>query len=699
MHIAGISYGAAALAFGLFGVLLLANWRGRPQGGILAAAAAATALWAGALAYALIRGLSWAWPVVALESLRNGLWLTFLYRLLRARAEAAGETLPLLSRLLYGGLAALFLIAVTAVVFALLPRQAIPLWAGKVSWGALLISVLAGMTLIEQLYRNADENQRWAIKYFCLGLGAVFAYDFYLYAEGLLFGRLEEGVWSARGIANALVVPLLAVSAARNPQWSVQVHVSRRMVFHTTTLILASAYLLLMSAAGYYLRYFGGSWGTVLQAAFFFGALLLLAVVVFSGAMRARLKVFLSKHFFSYKYDYREEWLRFTRTLSTGQPTAVRERALMAVAELVDSPGAALWLAQEDGSFAPTAHWNLPLEAEPLSAGAPLVRFLQDRQWVINLEEFAQSPDLYGDLVLPPWLEGRREAWLVVPLFVHENLIGFMVLARPRSRRGFNWEDSDLLKTAGRQAAAHLAQAGALEALAQARQFESFNRFSAFVVHDLKNVVAQLSLMLKNAERHKHNPDFQEDMLATVSHAVQKMSRLLSQLRAGYQMAEGASLVNLREVLAQVVADKAAFRPTPRFVSRVEEAWVLAERERLARVLGHLVQNAIEATPETGEVEVSLEVNGGQAVVRVRDTGRGMDETFLRTQLFRPFVSTKAAGMGIGAYECREYVRALKGDIRAESKPGQGSAFTVTLPLTVRENQKEDGSLQGAGSG
>jgi putative PEP-CTERM system histidine kinase len=371
----------------------------------------------------------------------------------------------------------------------------------------------------------------------------------------------------------------------------------------------------------------------------------------------------------------------------------------MAVAELVDSPGAALWLAQEDGSFAPTAHWNLPLEAEPLPASAPLVRFLQDRQWVINLEEFAQSPDLYGDLVLPPWLEGRREAWLVVPLFVHENLIGFMVLARPRSRRGFNWEDSDLLKTAGRQAAAHLAQAGALEALAQARQFESFNRFSAFVVHDLKNVVAQLSLMLKNAERHKHNPDFQEDMLATVSHAVQKMSRLLSQLRAGYQMAEGASLVNLREVLAQVVADKAAFRPTPRFVSRVEEAWVLAERERLARVLGHLVQNAIEATPETGEVEVSLEVNGGQAVVRVRDTGRGMDETFLRTQLFRPFVSTKAAGMGIGAYECREYVRELKGDIRAESKPGQGSVFTVTLPLTVRENQKEGGSLQGAGSG
>lgn len=700
VHIAALSYGLAALAFGLFALLLLLNWRGRLQGGLLTVAVAASSLWAGTLTYTLATGSARPGGVMALEYLRDGLWLAFLYQLLEARARLAGEPPARLRRRLFVGGAALLLLALASLVVSGVPRGELSAWARSLGGMGLLIASLLGMALIEQLYRNAGETQRWAIKYFCLGLGALFAYDFYLYSEGFLFQRLDEGVWSARGFANALVVPLLAVSAARNPQWSVNLHVSRRMVFHSATLIGAGVYLLLMAAAGYYLRYFGGNWGAVLQSVFLFGALIILAVVVFSGTMRARLKVFLSKHFFTYKYDYREEWLHFTRTLSSGEPTAVRERALQAVAGLVDSPGAALWLAQDDGTLAFAAHWNLPLNPEPLAADAPLVQFLRSRQWVVNLEEYAESPDLYGDLALPDWLEDRRDVWLIVPLMVHEDLIGFMVLARPRSRRSFNWEDSDLLKTAGRQAAAHLAQAQALEALAQARQFESFNRFSAFVVHDLKNVVAQLSLMLKNAEKHKHNPEFQQDMLATVDHAVQKMSRLLSQLRAGYQTAQGAALVNLREVLAAVVADKGAYRPQPRFETAVTEAWVVAERERLSRVLGHLVQNAIEATPETGRVEVTLDTAGEQAVIQVRDSGRGMDEVFLRTQLFRPFASTKSAGMGIGTYECREYVRELKGDIRVESRPGEGTTFTVTLPLTLRQNQREGAlPLQGASGG
>ncbi|MEO1766478.1 XrtA/PEP-CTERM system histidine kinase PrsK [Thiobacter aerophilum] len=700
MHIGVLSYGLAALAFFLFALLLLLNWRGRLQGALLAAAAASTAIWAGTLTYSLIVSSAWPGAVMALEYARDGLWLAFLYQLLESRVRVAGKAPTRLRRRFLVGLVVLALLALASIAASGLPHLALPGWLRSLGGLGLLLASLTGMALIEQLYRNAAETERWAIKYFCLGLGALFAYDFYLYSEGLLLKHLDEDVWSARGLANALVVPLLAVSAARNPQWSVNLHVSRRMVFHTATLMGAGVYLLLMAAAGYYIRYFGGSWGAVLQSVFLFGALVVLAVVVFSGAMRARLKVFLSKHFFSYKYDYREEWLRFTRTLSTGEPTAVRERALQAVAGLVDSPGAALWLAQEDGSFTFAAHWNFPVSPEPVAQAASLVRFLRSRQWVVNLEEYADSPDLYGDLVLPAWLEARRDAWLVVPLMVHEDLIGFMVLAHPRSRRGFNWEDSDLLKTAGRQAAAHLAQASALEALAQARQFESFNRFSAFVVHDVKNVVAQLSLMLKNAERHKHNPEFQEDMLATVDHAVQKMSRLLSQLRAGYQSAQGVGLLNLRDVLASVVAEKAAYRPQPRFETAVEEAWVVAERERLARVLGHLVQNAIEATPDTGRVEVTLDAVDGQAVIQVRDTGRGMDETFLHTQLFRPFASTKRAGMGIGAYECREYVRELKGDIRVESRLGKGTTFTLTLPLTRRDNQREGAwPLEGASSG
>lgn len=679
-HIGTLSYGLAALAFAFLTVLLAVSWRGRLAGGLLLAATLATTVWATAIAstIAIAKPLG-GWGLV-LEFARGGLWLAFLAVLLAQRAPA--EALPRIKR---RGLVGAVLVALCATVALLGARIGLPGVARFAAHLASLAFALAGIALIEQLYRNASEESRWAIKHFCLGLGAAFAYDFYLYASALLFGVPDPQVWQARGFAHALVVPLIAVSAARNPEWSLDVHVSRRVVFHTTTLLAGGLYLLAMAAAGYYIRYFGGSWGGVLQSAFFFGALVVLAAVIFSGTVRARLRVFLSKHFFSYKYDYREAWLRFTRALSEGEPgTAVRERSLRAVASLVDSPGALLFMAGEGGVYEPAAGWNTRLPPTGLGNDASLVRFLRARQWVVDLGEWASSPELYGDLELPEWLASMDKAWLVVPLMLHEDLVGFMVLLESSTHAHFDWEDADLLKTAGRQAAVHLVQAQAMESLAQARQFESFNRFSAFVVHDLKNVVAQLSLMLENAHRHKDNPQFQADMLETVRHATERMTCTLSQLRTGYPSAQGARLVDLDELLARVVADKGVARPRPSYSGPDHPVWVLAEKERLARVLGHLVQNAIEATPPDGRVEVSLFEEDDRAVVSVRDTGCGMDEDFLRHRLFKPFASTKAAGMGIGSYECREYVRELKGEIEVQSQPGAGSVFTVRLPRVMR---------------
>jgi putative PEP-CTERM system histidine kinase len=698
VHIAAVSYGLATVAFALLTALFLASWRGKLQGALLATAAAVTTLWAGVCTYAVVGGAVVPVGINALELARATLWLAFVFKLLQARAEQSGVgQKALFQRVFLGGLAAVGLLFVLTLAFALAPPHLVPTWAPRFTLFGHILLAVTGLVLIEQLYRNATDSQRWALKYFCLGLGALFAYDFYLFSDALLLGRLDPSAFSARGIANAVIVPLLAVAAARNPEWSLDVFVSRRMVFHSATLLGAGVYLLLMAAAGYYIRLFGGTWGGVLQSAFFFGALVVLVALIFSGAVRAKLKVFLNKHFFNYKYDYREEWLHFTRTLSEGEPgVAVRERSLRAVAALVESPAAALWMREEGGPFVQVAHWNHPIVVEPEPAGGVLSSFLRERQWVISVPEYELHGDIYGDLVLPGWFKALPNAWLIVPLMMHEELIGFMVLSRPRSERGFNWEDSDLLKTAGRQVAVHLAQIQAMEALAQSRQFESFNRFSAFVVHDLKNVVAQLSLILANAEKHKHKPEFQQDMLATVDHATQKMNRLLSQLRAGYQTAQGAGLVNLVDLLAGVVREKGCHQPVPTLEHDGETLWVLADRERLARVLGHLVQNGIEATPETGSVRVLLEADGERARIEVRDTGKGMDQGFIRDHLFRPFSSTKPAGMGIGVYECREYVRELKGDIQVYSRPTEGTVFTVSLPTHARRSEdKEEIRMRG----
>lgn len=699
LSVGTVSYGIAAVAFALLTGLLAAGWRGKFQGALLATAAGASALWAASSAYATATN-EYIALADFLEIVRDGLWLLFLWKLLESRAslETGRPRVQLQYLFRLGVMLISAVLAFTLVLHARIVPNAEAAAFSLLIIGRLVIAV-TGLALVEQLYRNAAEAQRWAIKFFCLGLGGLFAYDFYLYSDAMLFHTVDTDIWNTRGIINALIVPFIAVSAARNPQWSLDIFVSRRIVFHTTTLFGAGAYLLFMAAAGYYIRLFGGSWGGMLQAAFLFGAAAVLLAVLFSGALRARLKVFLSKHFFNYKYDYREEWLRFTHTLSAGEPgMKLRERSLQAVAELMDSPAAALWI-EEGGEFRQVAQWNLPAIDEIEDGQCSLCRFLAERQWVVNLKEYAKQPDVYGDLRLPAWLDALPRAWLIAPLILHERLMGFIVLADARSPREFNWEDSDLLKTVGRQVAVYIAQIQATEALVEARQFESFNRLSTYVVHDLKNVVAQLSLLLANAQKHKHNPAFQEDMLATIDNATQRMSRLLGQLRTGYQSARQAEALELGQLLEHVTHEKKHCCPAPQLIVADHPLWVIADKERLARVLGHLVQNAIEATSETGAVEVRLDARDERAVIQVKDNGAGMDETFIREKLFRPFATTKSAGMGIGAYECREYVRELSGDIQVVSEVGRGSLFTVSLPLRKSVMQNSPAPIQGAAGG
>jgi putative PEP-CTERM system histidine kinase len=488
---------------------------------------------------------------------------------------------------------------------------------------------------------------------------------------------------------------LLAVSAARNPTWSLDISVSRQFVLHSTTLLAAAAYLLVMATAGYYIRFFGGTWGGLLQVSFLFGAGVLLVLTLFSGTLRARAKIFLSKHFFSYRYDYREEWLRFTATLSKSDPGArVNERCIEALAQLVESRGGALWMRQETGVFERIAQWNLPAIDASESGDGSLVHFLEKRQWVVDLDAYKRSAELYEGLEVPAWLSAVPAAWLVVPLAMRDKVEGFVVLARSRARIAVNWEISDLLRTAGCQAVTYVAQAQAAEALARAKQFESFNKMSAFVVHDLKNLVAQLSLLLRNAQKHKHNPAFQDDMLDTIESSVSKMNRILMQLRSGGLPVERPAPVRLDEIVARAVASKSAYRPEPSLHVVDEDLWVTANAERLERVVGHLVQNAVEATPADGKVDVRVSREGADAIVEVRDTGKGMSDEFMRNTLFKPFESTKRTGMGIGTYESREYIRELGGRMEVSSQSGHGSRFVIVLPAASRLQTTNEATLQ-----
>ncbi len=688
LTIGTVSYSAGALFFLLLTLLLLTSWRGRLQGGLLVLATLSTALWAGLLTVQVGYHSLPVQVVWSVEIWRDTAWFLFLFNILNI-ADSGKERPKLgVKRWALG-------------VYGLCGVLLIMTWLPWEPWKTfidldlhipshILLAVI-GLALIEQLYRNTRPEQRWSIKFLCLGIGSLFAYDFYVYSDALLFKRIDPDVWNARGAVCALVAPLIAVSAARNPQWSLDVFVSRGIVLHTATLLGAGVYLLTMAAAGYYIRYYGGSWGAVLQFIFLFGAGIVLLGLMFSGALRARMKVFLSKHFFSYKYDYREEWLRLMRTLSSGEDqTSLYERAIRGIAEIVECPGGALWMRRDTGWLVPTVRWGIPeFQGMSIPADSSLVRFLEERQWVIKMDEYDSEPELYGDLHLPDGLYQFPRAWLVIPLMHHDQLRGFVVLVQPRAPIPLNWEDIDLLKLVARQTAAYLTQYEAAQALADARQFEAFNRLSAFVIHDLKNLIAQLSLVVSNAARHKHNPDFMDDAIETIKHSVDKMNGLMKHLRRASFNGQAVA-VDLGVVLRDVVNGRARQAPKPE-LETVEEGLVIrADHDRLSAVLSHIIQNAQEATRNDGYVRIGLRSEADRAIVEVKDNGIGMDATFIRERLFRPFDTTKGlTGMGIGAYESREFVRAQGGDVEVISKPDQGTTFRLVFPLAADDTQAQ----------
>lgn len=685
ISLSSYSFLLAAAGYGAFAFSIVhGRGRGWPRGAaslFFLASIASTAVWA-AVGFSLGLGnqpVSAGTAEALLDWLRYACWFAFLIKLLSVQSHRP-----------QAGTQAGFLTACAAalMLFSLIcalsfPAQPMPSAEGqRLGYFLSLAQAVLGLLLVEQLFRNLAEDSRWNAKPLCLGLICVYGFDLYLYSYAALFGRLDPDAADIRGAVHALAVPLLFVAASRRADWLAKIQVSRVAVFHSATLLFVGAYLLFISALGYYVRFVGGDWGRALQLGLLVVALVFLSLLAFSGAARAKLRVWVGKHFFRYRYDYRYEWLRFTSTLSTKcSPQEMGGLVIRGLADMLESPGGSLWTSANSGAdILQSAHWNLPGSADREAPDSPLCNFLRDKGWIINIDEYKAFPQRYDSLALPQWLLSNPQHWLVVPLLVGDDLIGFVVLCKPRALVDVNWEVTDLLKTASRQAASFLAQMHATEALLEVRKFDAFNRMSAFVVHDLKNIVTQLSLMMKNAKRLGDNPEFQQDMLMTVEGSLEKMRQLMLQLREGARPPGGLSGVNLVDIVNRL-ASVAQSRGRVLELEVLDPVVARGHEERVERVLGHVVQNAFDATPASGRVWLCLQRSVGSAQVVVGDTGVGMSKEFMATKLFKPFNTTKQTGMGIGAYESFQYIQELGGRIEVQSEVNRGTVVTITLPL------------------
>ncbi|HVY66822.1 MAG TPA: XrtA/PEP-CTERM system histidine kinase PrsK [Gammaproteobacteria bacterium] len=664
-----IGYGGAALAYGVATILLLVGRPRNIRSGALAAAVAVSCLWASVLLASLLSLQLAPAALLGLDALHLLVWTFCVLCWLGSRVARVW---------LLGASAA----AGATAILASLPIGEV-VGAGWLNYPALVLMTLVGLVALEQVYRNAHGEARQQLQLLCLAAGGIVAFDLFVFAHAALLGGLDPLFWTLRGLANAVLAPVLVLGATRQSGWDREPFVSRHVVFYTASLLAVGSYLLAMGVVAYVMRALGREWGVPLDLLFLAAGAAVLFVVLFSAGIRRRLKVFLVKNFYRTKYDYREAWLRLTESLSrTGDLQQSAASGLEGLARIIGSEQGHLWVEREE-----RYEWLVSLaNGQPLQVqfaqDHPLIAFLRSTGWVIDSEEYAQAPDRYrnafgdpADGVLP------RNA-LIVPLQLQGHLQGFVQLGKPAGLRSLNFEDHDILKTAGRQVATVLTQAMVQEKLTETRQFEALSRLSAFLMHDLKNIVAEQELVLANAQRFRHRADFIDDAFGTIRGGTQRIKKVLERLTAASRTRPAVGRVDVSKLLMEVRSQCADRQPVPQIELRTQAVWVRMDRDELASVLLHLIRNAQDATPADGHIKVGVEQGAaGEVVIAVTDTGSGMDGAFIRDRLFRPFDTTKgASGMGIGAYQARHVVRRAGGELEVRSRPGAGTTFIIRLP-------------------
>jgi putative PEP-CTERM system histidine kinase len=607
-------------------------------------------------------------------------WFGLLERILR------GPYLQSMPELVRRGVRWAWLLVLLIAALALLSpsslQQILPLYE-ILPVGLLILSLLA-FVLSAQLYGDATIEPHSALRAFCLAAVLILGSQSFMYALVLLMPETPDWLLLLRVVTLLVGAGLLAFCVQINPQWSLAIFVSPQARVYAPRLLAAGAALLLVLVSTPLFRALNP--GTVAWAAPLYIVILalLLLPILFSERLRAQLRVYVSKHFLPFRYDYREEWLRLIDTLaSPGQEKPLPERAIQALAQIVGSPAGVLWMrTTEEGSFQCIESWNTKLTSDAMvNPGDPVIVFMRERQWILDTAELTRQPDLYPGLSRPDWLESFPDGLLIVPLISSETVIGFVVLLQSSSAFRLTFEEIDLLRTSGRQVASHLAQYHADRQLAESRQFEAFNRLTAFVMHDLKNLIAQQSLMLKNAAKHKGNPEFFEDAMATIDNSVARMNKLLQQLQTGD--ASGPTRVVSMAVCIRDAQRKCEGRvPEPVFTEPPVDIEANIDAERLTSILAHLIRNAQDACDASGEVSIELSQSDDSACLDIRDNGCGMEEDFVRNRLFRPFDTTKGSqGMGIGAYQARAFIVSTGGLMQVHSAPGKGTLVSIRLPL------------------
>ncbi|MGB3739313.1 MAG: XrtA/PEP-CTERM system histidine kinase PrsK [Pontixanthobacter sp.] len=651
----------------------------------------------------------------SMEIARNCAWIAALYRLFAAdgRHQTLRPIRPVIAALAFVELLQIVLLTVGAryggdTQIAALVFQLSAMFRIMVAVGILM--------LVHNLYVGAAHTTRSALRWTGAALAAMWAFDLNFYTIGYLGKAMPAELSALRGLVMAAVVLPLVIGSARS-NVAIRIRPSRTVAFQSLSLLLIAAYLLFMVGIAQSLSMLGSEFGRLTQVGFTVAASVVALLWLPSHRLRGWVRVTAVKHLFQHRYDYRAEWLRFTRTIGKSgegkgaEAQSLQERVIQSLADITDSPSGVLFRPKDTGNdtghdtggdrgrdigaLELAARWSWPgldIPANPIPAG--LARLFVEETFILDIDDLRNGRDQHGEGALcPDWLRDTTKAWAMVPLLHFDRLVGVVLLGRPPASRRLDWEDFDLLRVVGQQLASYLAEQSGQQALMESARFDDFNRRIAFVMHDIKNLASQMSLLARNAERHAENPAFRADMLVTLRNSADKLNGLLARLNhygpTDTRKRAAVDLAALAQGLCRRHASPGAVR-----IAQAQTCRVMADPEALEQALVHLVQNAVDASADGVPVTLAVLARDGSARIEIVDQGAGMSPEFVRDGLFKPFVSSKNSGFGIGAFEAREIIRSMGGRLDVETREGVGSRFIVGFPILQIDADKTHSQLK-----
>lgn len=428
-----------------------------------------------------------------------------------------------------------------------------------------LLFCIGALVLVHNLYAGGAQQSRHALRWPAAALATLWLYDLNLYTIAYLAHSYPLVLLDLRGLALLVAIALLGYGTMQS-RTALRFQPSRSFAFRSFSLAVIGGYLVVMVLIAQTLAYAGNDFARLLQIAFVLASSVAALALLPSKALRGWLRVKVAKNLFQHRYDYRAEWMRFTDTIGRAgtQASPLPERAVQAVADITDSASGLLLTPREEGGLAIAARWNWPqIEVPAPAMDAIGLRFFEESHFILDLDDIrAGRTQAVPSAALPAWLVDDESAWALVPLLHYERLLGIVVLSRPPVARMLDWEDFDLLRVIGRQLASYLAEQSSQDALGEAQRFDEFNRRIAFVMHDIKNLASQLSLLARNAEKHADKAEFRADMILTLRNSTDKLQGLLNRLgRYGAHSPGQQGLVEMDQVLARVARQTGRWPP------------------------------------------------------------------------------------------------------------------------------------------